>query len=215
MRAALVFAVFALAMACKAEKDPPASKPATGSGSAGSATTAARPGVPLDQARLDAISKIKLPFPEQGVEMLDASVVNVRVVSAEPKRIGRVAASRCVDCKKLDLAEWKARSEELKIGLPGPVRAQPSTVFEVGELRIGSDDVIYTYWAGVAKTEDEHINSHALALYWNDGVNQLRVVVQDGNIPTALTVEQLVQIVPRAELEAAAKQLFASVRPSL
>lgn len=211
---ALASVLFILA-GCKGQSSPP-SQGGQGAPGAEAKPSLAKPKEknPVNAERLLEISKLTLPFPEQVVAAVTEEQVKFRVKTSEPKRIGHATISACKECWKMEIAVWKPHAEALKSSLPPAMRDDPTTKFEIGEMQLGSDKVIFTYWAAVSVGE-EFSNAHAVTFHWNDGVNQLRVTAQDGNVPSATTVEQLVGIVPRAELEAAAMQLFTALRPTL
>ena len=106
---------------------------------------------------------------------------------AKPQRPSRSAARRRAGnampghvCTPMDLDRWKARTDELKQSLSKALIARPETRFEVGTRDVLGVPAIYTYQLGSYFGKDETGNpvgsySDAYILYYNDGVNEIRV----------------------------------------
>jgi len=83
-------------------------------------------------------------------------------------------------CPAMELAAWQARVEQLKQALPAALLARPDTRFELGTRDVAGAAAIYTYQLGAFFGDDEHGQpagnyTDAYILYYNDGVNQIRV----------------------------------------
>jgi hypothetical protein len=75
---------------------------------------------------------------------------------------------------------WRARAGQLEQALPAELRARPDTRFELGARDLGGATASYTYQLGAAFGDDASGQptgsySDAYILYYNDGVNQIRV----------------------------------------
>ena len=83
-------------------------------------------------------------------------------------------------CLAMDLATWSVEADHLKRALPAELLARPDTRFELGTRDLGGATAIYTYQLGAAFGNDDKGQptgsySDAYILYYNDGVNQIRV----------------------------------------
>jgi hypothetical protein len=105
----------------------------------------------------------------------------------------------------MELAPWKARGDELKRFLGKELVARPDTRFEVGARDIAGAPAIYTYQLGYFFGKDEKAQpvgtySDAYILYYNDGVNQIRV--NASYLDDAVGgIDQLLAIAPPEDLE--------------
>ena len=120
-----------------------------------------------------------------------------------------------VTCLPMDLAQWKAepRFGELKAILPADLRAQSDTVFEVGSTVVEGATMIYTYQLGQSISHPSQPGdtgssfdpggfsyTDAYFLYYNDGVNQIRVVAEYKDDPVK-TKEMMAALTPKVDLE--------------
>jgi hypothetical protein len=83
-------------------------------------------------------------------------------------------------CTPMELDAWKAKGDELKRFLSKQLVGRPDTQFEVGTREVLGTPAIYTYQLGAFFGNDERDQpvgaySDAYVLYYNDGVNQIRV----------------------------------------
>jgi hypothetical protein len=132
-----------------------------------------------------------------------------------PQRV-RFQVDKCLNCVAMDKALWEARKAELLLLVPQEIRDKPDTIYEIGEASIAGLKVVYIYQAGVyIVPNDTQTVSHAYTVRWNDGVNQIFVQAWDISSPTSATVEHLVTVVPRADLEAQAAAAFAEIAAKL
>jgi hypothetical protein len=98
--------------------------------------------------------------------------------SAARKRAGNAVPGHV--CTPMELDRWKARTDELKQSLSKALIARPETRFEVGARDVLGAPAIYTYQLGSYFGKDETGNpigsySDAYILYYNDGINEIRV----------------------------------------
>jgi hypothetical protein len=112
-------------------------------------------------------------------------------------------------CLPMNVDAWRGDIARLKeLTLAPALHDRPDTVFDVGTSSIGGVPVIAVYQVGQFFGTDHNNNparaySHAYSLYWNDGVNALRVIASYSDDPRP-TVDEMKSSVPRAFLEKAA-----------
>jgi hypothetical protein len=217
----LLALVLALAPACKSDSQPTTAGGAGGGTAAGIPTAPKRPGKPFDMTTFEEISK--LSFGDAATSALESSDdrLALRVVpTGEPPIQSTIRLSRCLNCVAMDKALWEPRLAELRQLLPKEVRDKPDTVFELGEVTIGGEKAIYTYQLAVhaiggvdGQPLHKALNTHAITIYWNDGVNQAQVVTKDASPPDSPTLEQLAAKVPRDRITKAATDAMATILP--
>jgi hypothetical protein len=123
-----------------------------------------------------------------------------RAGSATP---GRACTPRA--CTPMQLELWKAKTDELKQSLSKQLVARPETLFEVGARDVLGAPAIYTYQLASFFGTDETgqpvgAYSDAYILYYNDGVNEIRV--NAAYIDDAIGgTDKLVAVAPREDLE--------------
>ncbi len=115
------------------------------------------------------------------------------------------AAGRHQACATMELDAWKAKGDELKRFLSPELVARPDTRFEVGAHDLVGAPAIYTVQLGAFFGKDERDQpvgaySDAYILYYNDGVNQIRVNASYLDDPVG-GIDQLVAIAPPEDLE--------------
>jgi hypothetical protein len=131
---------------------------------------------------------------------------------AEPPRAGKRAARKRVGdaavgrvCTPMQLDLWKAKTDELKQSLSKQLIARPETLFEVGTRDVLGAPAIYTYQLASFFGTDETgqpvgAYSDAYILYYNDGVNEIRV--NAAYIDDAIGgMDKLLAVAPREDLE--------------
>jgi hypothetical protein len=205
-----------LAGGCGKSESKPNTVTTNGSGQSGvgigtGAVVPTGPGKPIDKPILEAITK--LPFGGGEIKVLtvedDLMSMTITPKGVTPERRSRLTISKCLNCVPMDKAKWEERRSELLQLVPAELRDKPDLVYEIGETTIAGHEVIYVYQAGVHVTPgDTQTVSHAYTINWNDGVNQLHIVAYDASVPSSMTVEHLVTLVPRAQLETLAAATF-------
>jgi hypothetical protein len=220
----LLAAVIALAALAACKSDPGPTGPTGGGGSTtpgGSAAPRARPGAPFDVVAYEQIAKLDhAGAPTEVLEQSESGLA-VRVTPAgDPPLVATMRFSKCLNCVAMERAAWEARVNELKQLLPKEVRDRPDTVFEIGDTTVSGTKVIYVYQLAVfaiggldGKPLEKAINTHAYALHWNDGVNQIQITVKDGSPPDQPTIEQLAARVSRDRMAKLASDLFTTIEP--
>lgn len=161
---------------------------------------------PIDQAMADQL--IKLDF--EGFEKSDRTGgpnFEVRLTTARPRLAVTVTIAPCFDCLPMELEKWKAKGDVMKVLLAEELRNLPDTVFDLGTTQINGQPVIFTYQLGYQSSEDSSgptgAFSNAYALYYNDNVNQMRVVAEYKDDWVAR--EDMLRIAPREDLEKLAR----------
>jgi hypothetical protein len=215
----VILSLLALAVGCKGKpkhQNPPTNL-AGGSGSSAPKTAPdivlpAGPGTPPDKTTkpLD-IEKLKklsqMTFPGFQIEPRAASekVLELRQKTEDhPKIWATVTIQPCFDCVPMDLPKWKEKTDSLKLFLTDELKSAPDTVFEVGATDLHGAPMIYTYQLAQFAGSGHGAYSHAYCLYYNDGINSIRVLAQYKDDPMA-TKEAMAQAVPRTDLENVAK----------
>jgi hypothetical protein len=106
------------------------------------------------------------------------------------------------DCPPMDLAEWKKHEDELK-NLMGDLKNAPNVDWEVGQAELHGQPMIYTYQlgqqAGAGEGGGVLTFTDAYALYYNDGVNRIRVVAEYKDDPVK-TKELMAKQAPKGDL---------------
>lgn len=232
VRTAVAFLVIAL-VGCKTDKTKPAAgSGSAGSGSAGSSaigsgsdsgsnavpkgdtiklpksdgTPPKKTTKPIEQADVDRM--IKLDW--EGFEKTDRTggkTFEVRLTTSRPRLAVTVTVTPCFDCIPMDLEKWKAKGDAMKVLLAEELRNLPDTVFDIGKADLNGQPVIFTYQLGYQSGQDANgpvgAFSNAYALYYNDNVNQIRVVAEYKDDWVAR--EDMQRIAPREDLEKLAR----------
>jgi len=204
---------------------------ATGSGSAGSAAPAGEkpneivlppltgtPPIkttkPLDKAKSEEITK-SLDFNgfSKDVRRADDAGIDVRYkTTVRPRLAVTINATKCFDCQPMELEKWKPKADSLKVLIGPELKDRPDTTFDFGMTDVGGTPVVFSYHVGYsipASPSDETPGAyaHAYALYFNDGVNMIRVVAEyKDDVPK--TREDMLNLAPREDLEKLAKAFF-------
>jgi hypothetical protein len=227
-----VFSILALTTSCRGKpqhRDPPKNvETAAGSGSgkvpkaapdivlpSGPGAPPVKTTQPIGGDKLEALSK--LTFPSFQLELRwvtkanDAGAgvgIELRQKTEDHPLIwATVTITPCFDCLPMDLPKWQEKTEALKLFLLPSLKADPKTKFEVGQTSLHGQPMIYTFQSGLANADPTGKLSggftHAYILYYNDGVNQIRVVAEYKDDPA--TPETMEKLAPRADLENVAK----------
>ena len=146
-----------------------------------------------------------------------------------PRIYATIVIARCGNggilgnCFPLDPAEWKKREAEIKASLlVTELRDLPDTKFELGGTKLREVPIMFAYYlglkpapAGAGSGFGSGLGSgsgfrafpheaHGYTVYYNDGINQIRVSADYGDTPKA-TQQELLAEVGRDDLEAVAK----------
>jgi hypothetical protein len=108
-------------------------------------------------------------------------------------------------CLPMQLPPWQDRRDELKQFMSRDLAMRSDTRFDIGARRVDGATAISTYQLGHLFALDDRnqtvaLSSTAYALYYNDGINRIRVMANylDDAVPTR---GQLVDLAPPRELE--------------
>ncbi len=157
---------------------------------------------PIDQADADRMAALDFEGFEKS-DRTNGQTFEVRLTTVRPRLAVTVTVVPCFDCIPMELEKWQARGDAMKLLLAEELRSLPDTVFELGKSESNGAPVIFTYQLGYQNGADENgpvgAYSNAYALYYNDNVNQIRVVAEYKDDWVAR--EDMVRIAPREDLE--------------
>lgn len=220
MRTFAIVAALFLAFGCKGKpkhQAPPKTTEVVGS-AAGSGVKAAAdivlpvgPGTPPDKTTkpipLETFKKLgAMTFPGFQIELrgLDEHGITIRQKTEDhPKIWSETEITPCTDCTPIDLAKWQAKKDALKQFILPLLKDRPETEFTIGETELNGQKMIYTYQVGSYMGPEGGGYTNAYYLYWNDGVNQIRVSGEYKDDPA--TKEGMQKLAPREDLENVAK----------
>lgn len=159
---------------------------------------------PHTKADYEKLAALEYPGFQKRVRTLGDKVFEVlQLTNGHPKYGATVTIQHCLDCIPMELEKWKARTEDLKV-LLGRLKDNKDVHFEVGETHLNGQPVIYTYQLGAGavgedKGGQQTTYTNAYALYYNDGINQIRVVAEYKDDPRP--VEEMKKIAPKEDLQ--------------
>lgn len=158
---------------------------------------------PLGKADFERLSKLEYPGFELDVRQLGEKVLELRYRTKDrPKLWAVVTIQPCLDCLPMELDKWKAKTEELKVTLAG-LKDEPNVTFEVGEAKLGGQPIMYTYQVGTGTAKDVGGDvfgfTNNFNAYYNDGVNQIKVVGAYKDDPAPK--EKLIELAPKEDLQ--------------
>jgi hypothetical protein len=162
----------------------------------------------------DKLSKLAWPGYHAGIHQNDALGLQVKhLTETRPKMAVLVLVSQCTTCVPMDLAQWLPLKDKMRGAIPAIVRDQPDTSYEMGEVTVDGLKMINTYALGLHWTGEQVGNNiggfvNAYTLYYNDGINAIRVVASYGDDGVA-TKEQLTKVLTREKLAKAAADFMA------
>ena len=125
-----------------------------------------------------------------------------------------IISGECLGCTKMDLELWQQKQEELKkLRLSRAAKENPELVFEISEFELGNKTGIAIYMLGFTTSGRRTIKTHKLEVNYNNGINQIKLIVQGFGCPAA-SVGMLERCFPRREMERVAKEVFKSFSAS-
>jgi hypothetical protein len=167
-----------------------------GNGKPPKKTTAA-----VDATVIDQLAKMTFPGFKQEIVQHTPTLLEVRHTTDDRPRVAAtITVQPCFDCLPMELAKWQERSDALQLFLVPELKALPDKKFLVAGTNLRGTPMMFTYQ--LAKKGD--LYTHAYVLYYNDGVNQIRVVAEYKDDV------KLIDKVPAVDLENIAKS-FADV----
>ena len=222
VRTFALFSVLAIAGACKGKPkhQEPATSVETAAGSSTSGPTAAPnlelphgPGTPPDKTTKPVDSPMLQKLAAMRFDGFlwkpggnDKTITVKQETESRPKIKATITITSCNnDCLPMELPKWQEKTEDLKEFLAPPLKEAKDTVFEVGETQLAGAKMIYTYQLGQSfKPEGGGAYTDAYVLYYNDGVNKIRVMAAYTDDPK-MNKEDMAKDVPKEDLEKVAK----------
>ena len=159
---------------------------------------------PLDIATITELAKKTFPNFQIDVRGHTENALELRQKTEDyPKLWATITIQPCTkvneECMPMDVAKWQANTKVTKQFLPELLQKAPDTVFQVGTVTLGGQPMIYVYQLGQSFGPDGGTYSDAYALYYNDGVNEARVVAEYKDDPLK-TKEDMARKAPEQEL---------------
>jgi hypothetical protein len=221
VRTFLIVSLLALSMGCK---DKPKRKAPPSNPSEATATPGGKPGQPAPDLELprsaggppkkttakhtkadyERLSKLSYPGFINQPRTVGDNVMEVRqITNGHPRYWVTVTIQPCLDCTPMDIEKWKGKEDELKV-LLGALKNKPGVKFELGAARLAGAPIMFTYQFGAAQTGSDEGGTqtsftNAFAMYYNDGINQIRVVAEYKDDPKSM--EEIAKIAPKSDLE--------------
>ncbi|MDB4962744.1 MAG: hypothetical protein JWP01_2743 [Myxococcales bacterium] len=167
----------------------------------------------LDDAQAAKMVALEFPGFKKEVRNDKALGMDVRYrTEARPILSITVKASRCIDCKPMKVEAWD-KDALLKDLVPIEVLRDKRTTFELGATDLNGAPAIFVYQLGSLTEKDDDQNTaaaytNAYTLFYNDGVNMIRVIASYKD--QALDVESLQKVAPKEDLERVAKAFMDS-----
>jgi len=164
---------------------------------------------PLKRPQLGRLAAIEFPDFEHQNRDANDRMIEVRHITRTRPKLGITvmlgACPRPRACPSMQLARWNARRGELLHELPASLAGRPDTRFEIATRKVAGAAAISIYEIGYAGGADDHDQPSAdyidaYVVYYNDGVNQLRVMAHylDDSVGG---IEQMTTLAPREDLE--------------
>ncbi len=162
---------------------------------------------PHTKADYERLAKLEYPGFVKEERTVGEKVLEVRQKTKDhPRMWTTVTVQPCLDCVPMDLAKWKAKEDELKVLMGGLKDAKTGVESEVGQTELFGATIIYHYYVGYATVPGEgggeSTYANVYVAYYNDGVNQVRVIAEYKDDPT--TVENMKKLAPKDDLRALA-----------
>ncbi len=164
----------------------------------------------LTDADFAELAKIQVPTFEGKVRNT-SGMFEARYVTGRPHLATTISIAPCLKCTPIDLGQWKKKESSLKNMLIEELRDRPDTIWDLGKTDLNGEPMIYTFQFAHHMGKDDMGNpeggfSNAYILYWNDGLNQIRVVAEYKDDP--VTRDDLGRIAPREDLEKLARSFM-------
>jgi hypothetical protein len=166
---------------------------------------------PISPAKITELSALQFPGFLREVRKADSSLEVRHKTDSRPRIMATVFIESCAahPCTPMELDKWKALGDSLKTYLAPALKTDANTDFEIGQTDLLGTPAIYTQQLAQQLGSDADGNmtgaySYAYVLYYNDGVNQIRVVSAYDD-DAMKTKADMVKSVPKADLEKIAK----------
>lgn len=166
---------------------------------------------PIDAAKARQLAKTDFESFTKDVRFADDKGVDLRYFTkARPTIAVNVTAMKCFDCLPMQESKWKAKADALRYLIIPELKDREDTIWETGMTEIAGVPFAWTYHAAyqVAMKDANGVTGSygtAYAIYFNDGVNMIRVVAEykDSDFPKSR--EAMVALTPKQDLEQIAK----------
>jgi hypothetical protein len=161
---------------------------------------------PVDKTTLTKLSQLSYPGFQLKLQGITDTVLQVRQLTADHPKLGvTITVKACTDCVPMDVTKWKDKEATLKASLvQEELRGRPDFTWELGNTQLNGQDVIFTYQLGQYMGSDGGGYTDAYALYYNDSVNEIRVVAEYKDDPVRSAAD-MANLAPKADLERTAK----------
>jgi hypothetical protein len=163
---------------------------------------------PLEKADFERLAKLTWPGFDADVRTIGEKVFEVRQKTKDHPRLwATVTIQPCFDCVPMDLEKWKPKEQELKTISLEALKSLPGIEWEMDVVTFQGEPLVYTYQlgAGVGSATEGgggYSFTDTYIAYYNDGVNQIRVIASYKDDPTSK--EELQKLAPKEDLEALA-----------
>lgn len=162
---------------------------------------------PHTKADYERLAKLEFPGFNQEVRTVGDKVFEVRHKTKDHPRLWAVVTiKQCFECLPMELDKWKAKEAELKAMNLENLKDAKDIDWELGETVLNGQKIIYAYQVGSGQTAGEGGGEFAFtnlyAAYFNDGINEIRVVGTYKDDPAAKA--DLKKLAPKEDLRALA-----------
>ena len=164
---------------------------------------------PIDAAKAQELAKIEFESFTRDVRVADAKGIDLRYFTkARPTIMVTVNATKCFDCLPMEESKWRAKSDALKYLIGPELKDHRDTTWELGMTEIAKTPYAWTYHVAYNVAPDTigvaGSYATAYAIYYNDGVNMIRVVAEyKDDAPKSR--EAMLAMTPKQDLEQIAK----------
>ena len=165
---------------------------------------------PLGKPDFDKLVKLSFDGFYSEVRSEGDKVLEVRYRTKDrPVMWAVVTVSPCLDCLPMELDKWKAKEAEMRSVSLEVLKDSPDITWEMGMTKMNGAPVVYTYQVGTsAGSGSANIGGGGYSFtdnyvaYYNDGVNQIRVVGAYKDDPASKN--DLIKMAPKEDLQALA-----------
>lgn len=188
-----------IALAAAGCKDKPTKKaPPANVGSGAGSDTGRRPAPDLVLPRADGtppkkttkphtkedyerLANLEYPGFTREVRTVGDKIMEVRHKTKDHPRLWAVVTIKpCFDCKPMELDKWQSQAAELRSMTLESLKDSKDVEWELGETQLNGQKLIYIYQVGTDASPGEGGDNYAFTntyiAFFNDGVNEIRVV---------------------------------------
>lgn len=165
---------------------------------------------PLGKADFDKLVKMQFEGFYSEVRTQGDKILEVRYRTKDrPVLWAVVTVSPCLDCLPMQLDKWKEKEAELRAVSLEVLKDTPDITWEMGATQMNGAPIVYTYQLGTGNTGSGSAEGGGgysftdnYIAYYNDGVNQIRVVGAYKDDPASKN--ELIKMAPKEDLQALA-----------